>query len=50
MQTKTIDTALLELNEGQVQGIPSNPRSWTVRELNKLKKSIDETPELVAPG
>lgn len=48
MQTKTIDTALLELNEGQIQGIPSNPRSWTVKELNKLKKSIEETPELLA--
>lgn len=39
---------LLESNEGQIEGLPRNPRSWTRKELESLKKSIRETPELTA--
>lgn len=41
-----LDTSLLDVNEGQMEGLPKNPRSWTKDELNKLKKSLQETPEL----
>ena len=41
-----LDTSLLDINEGQMEGLPKNPRTWTKDELNKLKKSLEETPEL----
>jgi hypothetical protein len=41
-----LDTSLLDINEGQMEGLPKNPRSWTKGELNKLKKLLQETPEL----
>ena len=47
METKTIPVTLIDSNDGQFPGLPRNPRSWSVRELSKLKKSIQETPELV---
>lgn len=47
METKIIDISLIEPNNGQVPGLPRNPRLWSVKELAKLKKSIQETPELV---
>lgn len=37
----------LEQNKGQVAGLPSNPRQWTRGDLDKLIKSIEETPELL---
>lgn len=36
----------LELNEGQAAGLPANPRTWTKSEMETLKKSLAETPEL----
>lgn len=47
MENKTIPISLIDSNDGQFPGLPRNPRSWSVRELSKLKKSIQETPELV---
>ena len=38
--------SVLELNEGQAAGLPANPRTWTRDELDSLKKSLTETPEL----
>lgn len=46
MEIKKLPTALVELNEGQVEGLPSNPRSWTYAELDYLRRSLQETPEL----
>lgn len=37
----------LELNEGQVKGLPKNPRQWTQEQLARLKDSIQETPLLL---
>lgn len=38
-------------NKGQIQGLPANPRRWTKDELDRLKKSVQATPELtVARG
>ncbi len=47
MEIKKIPIALIEPNNGQIPGLPKNPRSWSVREIAKLKTSIQETPELV---
>lgn len=47
MQTERIKMSLIDLNEGQIECLPANPRSWTIRELEKLKNSIVETPELI---
>ena len=46
MQIKKINIALIEPNNGQIPGLPKNPRSWSVKEMDKLKASIQETPEL----
>ena len=37
---------LIEMNTGQIAGLPSNPRQWTKAQLDNLKASIEETPEL----
>lgn len=47
METRRIKLTDLVLNEGQITGLPTNPRQWTKTELNKLKKSLQETPELL---
>ena len=47
METRRIKLTDLVLNEGQIAGLPTNPRQWTQTELNKLKKSLQETPELL---
>lgn len=36
----------LLVNEGQVEGLPTNPRSWTKGDIEKLARSLQETPEL----
>lgn len=38
---------LIEMNTGLIAGLPSNPRQWTKAQLDKLKASIEETPELL---
>lgn len=38
---------LIEMNTGQIAGLPSNPRLWTKAQLDNLKASIEETPELL---
>ena len=44
---KPIPIEQLELNEGQVDWLPRNPRQWTREQLDKLKASILETPLLL---
>lgn len=46
-QYQRIKLTQLEPNRGQIDGLPANPREWTQEELDRLKKSIDETPELL---
>lgn len=38
---------LIEMNTGQIAGLPSNPRQWTKAQFDNLKASIEETPELL---
>ena len=47
METRRIKLTDLVLNEGQVTGLPTNPRQWTRAELENLKKSLQETPDLL---
>lgn len=43
------DIALSELqpNEGQIEGLPANPRTIEPAKLDKLKKSIQDNPEML---
>lgn len=34
-------------NNGQIEGVPRNPRQWSKEDVEKLKTSIQETPELL---
>lgn len=47
MEIRQIEIRNLEPNTGQIPGLPSNPRQWTKDEMDNLKKSISETPELL---
>lgn len=42
-----IDINLIDLNTGQITGLPCNPRWWTFEDIERLKKSIEQTPELL---
>lgn len=46
-ETKTISIAKLEYNEGQLDGLPKNPRYLKQEEHEKLKKSLLESGELL---
>ena len=46
MQTQRIKVKDLAPNRGQIPGLPSNPRQWTRTEIDKIAKSLKETPEL----
>lgn len=43
----TLPLSKLEMNNGQLEGLPKNPRQWTRAELDKLAKSLEGTPELL---
>ena len=38
--------AALRQNTGQIEGLPANPRQWTQTDIDRLAKSLEETPEL----
>lgn len=44
---KNIPLSVLQMNEGQIKGLPRNPRTWTYDDVERLKNSISETPELL---
>lgn len=33
-------------NTGQIEGLPSNPRQWTQTDIDRIARSLEETPEL----
>lgn len=43
-----MDISLIEPNEGQVPGVPANPRIVSKKDFKKLCKSIEETPEMLS--
>lgn len=46
METIWIKTDALEQNTGQVPGLPANPRQWTQTDIDRIARSLEETPEL----
>lgn len=46
MVTQRINVADIAPNKGQIEGLPKNPRKWTKDALDRLAKSLEETPEL----
>lgn len=46
METIRIALKDLEQNTGQIPGLPANPRQWTKTEIDKIARSLRETPEL----
>lgn len=46
MNTTRIPLADLEQNTGQVPGLPANPRQWTQTSIDRIARSLEETPEL----
>lgn len=46
-EKKNIDVSLIEVNNGQIEGVPSNPRAIKKNKFNKLVKSIEENPEML---
>lgn len=48
MEQKTIKIKEIEVNKGQIEGLPKNPRFIRDERFDKLKKSIEEAPEMLA--
>lgn len=46
MEIRKIKLSELKRNEGQIEGVPANPRFWSNEDLETLAKSMEETPEL----
>lgn len=42
-----IKTSKIKKNTGQIDGLPSNPRKFDKEEVERLARSIEETPELL---
>ena len=47
MDTQQIKINQIDQNKGQIAGLPANPRQWTRDDVERLAKSIEETPELL---
>lgn len=47
METKEIEIKLLQTNNGQVDGLPKNPRQIKDSRYELLKKSITDAPEML---
>lgn len=47
MKIEEIDLALIELNKGQIPGLPRNPRIIRKERYEMTKRSIEETPEML---
>ena len=41
-----IEIKLIKPNTGQIEGVPANPRQWKKGDVEKLARSIEQTPEL----
>ena len=47
METKEIKIRDLRRNDGQLEGLPRNPRKISKKQLEKLKKSLTDAPEML---
>lgn len=46
MEIIKLPLAELEMNVGQIKDLPMNPRTWTRSDIDRLSRSIKDTPEL----
>lgn len=46
MESRKISISLIDANTGQVEGLPKNPRKFSNKEVEKIKKSLSECPEM----
>ena len=47
IQAQEIELKKLNPNKGQIEGVPTNPRKATKEQIEKLKRSIEETPTML---
>lgn len=47
LEVKEIEIRDLRPNNGQVEGLPKNPRKISKKQLEKLKKSLEDAPEML---
>lgn len=47
IQAQEIELKKLTPNKGQIEGVPTNPRKATKEQIEKLKRSIEETPTML---
>ena len=45
--TETIQVCLLDFNKGQLTGLPKNPRFFRDYRFEAMKKSIQDSPEML---
>lgn len=45
-QVQTLPIESVKQNTGQIEGLPANPRQWTQADIDRIAKSLNETPEL----
>ena len=45
-QVQTLPIESVKQNTGQIAGLPSNPRQWKQEDIDRIAKSLNETPEL----
>lgn len=48
IETKELKLTEIEKNKGQIEGLPANPRTIRDHKFEKLVKSIEENPEMLA--
>lgn len=44
---KVIPLEQIQLNEGQIDWLPRNPRTWTQTDIDRTKRSLDEDPDFM---
>lgn len=47
LKSQNIELSKLETNKGQIEGLPKNPRTIRNEKFEKLKKSIEDNPEML---
>lgn len=47
IEIERLPLSAIDINDGQIDGVSKNPRWWSYEDVEKLKKSIVETPELL---
>ena len=47
MEVKEIEIRVLRPNNGEIEGLPRNPRKISKKQLEKLKKSLEDAPEML---